>query len=135
MEDSLLLGKSEPIRATRHWTLYFLSRKGKIRFQKFSRGKLQEPIKRTNTQGTEVLIWRSRAVHPTSQPDEKGVLDRTECSLITQGFFNSCPFTRLLSASAVMDVFFLSLSFSIKFSLVTGVVLKLANFRYRGNSN
>ena len=24
-------------------------------------------------------------MHPSSQPDEKGILDRTECSLITQG--------------------------------------------------
>ena len=49
----------------------------------FYRG--SEPIKRTNTKGTQILIWKSRAIHPSAQPDEKGTLDRTECSLITQG--------------------------------------------------
>jgi len=49
----------------------------------FYRG--SEPIKRTNTKGTQILIWRRRAIHPSAQPDEKGTLDRTECSLITQG--------------------------------------------------
>ena len=57
---------------------------------KFHNNKIfqKEPIKRTNTAGTQVLIWRSRPVHPSSQADERGQLDRTECSLITQGRFS-----------------------------------------------
>ena len=43
------------------------------------------PIKRTNTAGTQVIIWNRQPVHVSAQPDERGELDRSECSLITQG--------------------------------------------------
>merc|ERR1712130_64341 len=50
----------------------------------FHRG-LNGPIKRTNSTGTQVIIWQGRPIHKSAQPDEKGELDRSECSLITQG--------------------------------------------------
>ena len=49
----------------------------------FHRG-LNGPIKRTNSTGTQVIIWQGRPIHKSAQPDEKGELDRSETSLITQ---------------------------------------------------
>ena len=43
------------------------------------------PIKRTNTKGTQVLIWNGKIIDPSANTEESGELDRSVCSLITQG--------------------------------------------------
>ena len=51
------------------------------------------PIKRTNTTGTQVLIWQGRIIHPSANTEESGELDRSVCSLITQGLFSITNFS------------------------------------------